>query len=169
MVVVKQGVRVELDLNNEQITACFQHCGASRFAYNYGLRRKQEAFKAGQKHPTAIDLHREINLLKRENPWMYDVSKCAFQEALRDLDHAFGHFFRTCKLKKQGQWKGKCGYPRFKSRKKGIGSARFTGSITIYEDAIRLPRLGVLRLKERGYLPVNVKIGSATISEKAGR
>lgn len=165
---VKHGLRVELDLNNKQVTACVQHCGASRFAYNFGLRRKQAAYKAGEKSPSAIDLHREISRLKKDNPWMYDVSKCAFQEALRDLDRAFGHFFRKCTLKKQGQWKGPCGYPRFKSRKKGIGSARFTGSITVY-DAIRLPRLGLLRLKERGYLPMTTNVGSATISEKAGR
>jgi putative transposase len=146
-----------------------QHCGAARFAYNFGLRRKQAAYKAGEKTPSAIDLHREINRMKRDNPWMYDVSKCAFQEALRDLDKAFAHFFRKSALKKQGTWKGKCGYPRFKSRKKGIGSARFTGSIPIYDDAIGLPRLGLLRLKEHEYLPMNVKVGSATLSEKAGR
>ena len=40
---VKQGLRVEMDLNNEQVTACLKHGGASRFAYNYGVRRKQEA------------------------------------------------------------------------------------------------------------------------------
>src|SRR5436305_10662544 len=109
---VKQGYRVELDLNNEQITACRQHVGASRWAYNYGLHRKQECYKAGLKTPSAIDLHREINALKADNPWMYDVSKCAFQEALRDLDNAFAHFFRKWRFKKQGKWKGKLGYPR---------------------------------------------------------
>lgn len=36
-------------------------------------------------------------------------------------------------------------------------------------DAIQLPRLGVLRLKEHGYFPLNGKITSATISEQAGR
>lgn len=101
----KQGLRVELALNNEQVTACLQHCGASRFAYNYGLKRKEEAYKAGQKSPSAIDLHREINLLKRDNPWMYEVSKCAFQEALRDLDNAFAHFFRKCKRKNRDNGK----------------------------------------------------------------
>ena len=166
---VKHGYKAELDLNNAQITLARKHCGAARFAYNYGLRRKQEAYKAGQKTPSAIDLHREINALKADNPWMYEVSKCAFQEALRDLDNAFKHFFRNVALKKQGQWKVKCGYPRFKSKKKAIGSARFTGSIRVYPDAIQLPRMGLLRLKEHGYLPMNVKIGSATISEKAGR
>jgi putative transposase len=167
---VKRGYRAELDLNNEQITLARKHCGAARWAYNYGLRRKQEAYKAGEKTPYAADLHREINALKKtEIPWAYQVSKCAFQEALRDLDEAFTHFFRKVALKKQGKWKGKCGYPKFKSKKKALGGARFTGAIHVYPDAIQLPRLGLLRLKEHDYLPMNVKIGSATISEKAGR
>jgi transposase len=65
-------------------------------------------------------------------------SKCAAQEALRDLDSAFKHFFRKVALKKQGKWQGKCGYPKFKSKKKAIGGARFTGSIHVYPDAIQL-------------------------------
>jgi len=167
---VVRGYKAELDLNNEQITLAKKHCGAARWAYNYGLRRKQEAYKAGLPTPYATDLHREINALKKaEIPWMYEVSKCAPQEALRNLDDAFKHFFRKVALKKQGKHKGKCGTPSFKSKKKGIGSSRFTGSIHVYPDAIQLPRMGLLRLKEHDYLPMNVKIGSATISEKAGR
>ena len=133
------------------------------------IRRKQENYKAGLKTPYAAELHKEINLLKKDNPWMYEVSKCAFQEGLRDADNGFKHFFRKCRLKKEGKWKGKCGYPRYKSRKKAIGSARFTGTIHVSPDAIQLPRLGTLRLKEHDYLPMNTKIGSATISEHAGR
>ena len=45
----------------------------------------------------------------------------------------------------------------FKSKKKAIGSARFTGSLHVYPDAIQLPRLGLLRLKEHHYLPMNAK------------
>lgn len=71
---VKRGYKAELDLNNEQITACRKHAGAARWAYNYGLRRKREAYKAGLPAPTAKDLHREINQLKHtEIPWMYEV------------------------------------------------------------------------------------------------
>jgi putative transposase len=166
--IVKRGYRVELDLNDHQRTACKKHVGASRWAYNYGLRRKQEAYAAGLPTPYAAELHREINALKKTTPWMYEVSKCSFQEGLRDLDDGFKHFFRKCKLKKEGKWKGKCGYPKYKSKKKGLGSARFTGHIHVYPDAIQLPRLGLLKLKERDYLPMNAKIGSATISEQAG-
>ena len=79
------------------------------------------------------------------------------------------HFFRRCALKKQGKWKGKLGYPRFKTKKKGLGSFRLTGRIVVSAEAIVLPRLGRLRLKERGYLPTGgVQILSATVSEQAG-
>jgi putative transposase len=100
---------------------------------------------------------------------MYEVSKCAPQEALRNLDNAFAHFFRRAKLKQQGQCKGKVGFPTFKTKKRGLGSFRLTGSIVVFTNAVQLPRLGRLRLKERGYLPTDAKILSATVSEHARR
>jgi putative transposase len=166
-----RGYKTELDLNNRQRTACAKHAGAARYAYNWGLRRKIDTYEATGKSPTAIDLHRELNALKKtELGWMYEVSKCAPQEALRNLDQAFNHFFRRVKQKKQGKLKGAVGFPRFKSRKRGRGSFRLTGSIHVFQDRIQLPRLGQLRLKERGYLPTTgVHILSATVSERAGR
>jgi putative transposase len=168
--IVLRAFKTELDLNNKQRTACVRHAGAARFAYNWGLARKQEAFANGEKSPTAIDLHRELNALKKiELPWMYEVSKCAPQEALRDLDKAFANFFRRVKEKKAGR-NVKVGFPRFKSKKHGLGGFRLTGAIRVFEKAVQLPRLGLLRLKERGYLPTSgVHILSATVSEKAGR
>src|SRR5229473_5136802 len=167
---VKRGYKTELDLTNEQITACLKHAGCARKAYNWGLARKEEAREASLPMPNARQLHRELNALKAiEFPYMYEVSKCAPQEALIDLDHAFKHFFRKVTLKKQGKWHGKCGYPKFKSRKKGIGGFRLTGTIRVFAKSIQLPRLGTLRLKEKLYLPSRAKIGSATISEQAGR
>src|SRR5258708_12262606 len=166
----KRGYKTELGLNNEQITACLKLVGCALKAYNWGLSRKEAASAAGLPIPNARQLHRELNALKvTEFPYMYEVSKCAPQEALNDLDDAFKHFFRKVALKKQGKWRGKCGYPKFKSRKKGIGGFRLTGAIHVFEKSIQLPRLGILRLKEKLYLPRNAKIGSATITEQAGR
>jgi putative transposase len=170
---VTRAYKTELDLNNAQVTACKQHAGAARYAYNWGLARRQEEYRAAKKSLNAIELHRELNALKQTDlPWMYEVSKCAPQEALRNLDSAFSHFFRRWQLKRAGKWKGKLGYPKPKSKKKGLGSFRLTGSIVVFPDAIQLPRLGRLRLKERDYLPVagmpDVKVLSATVSEAAG-
>ncbi|HEV2460116.1 MAG TPA: RNA-guided endonuclease TnpB family protein [Ktedonobacterales bacterium] len=170
MTTIQRAYKTGLDLNDMQVTACRQHAGAARWAYNWGLARKQDAYKATGKSPSAIDLHRELNALKRTDvPWMYAVSKCAPQEALRNLDAAFAQFFRRCQLKKEGKFQGKLGYPQRKTRKQGLGSFRLTGSIRVFPDAIHLPRLGRLRLKERGYLPTSgVHVLSATVSEHGG-
>jgi putative transposase len=167
---VVRGYRTELDLNDEQRTACMKHAGASRFAYNWGLTRSIEAYGAKGRRPNAIELHRALNKLKQTDyPWMYEVSKCAPQEALRDLDKAYKNFFRRVELKKQGKWKGKLGFPKFKKRSKAIGSFRLTGSIKVFPDAVQLPRLGRLRLHEHEFIPTEANILSATVSEEAGR
>ena len=166
-----RGYKTELDLNDRQRTACIRHAGAARFAYNWALARKKAAYQSTGKSPSAIDLHRELNALKKtELGWLYEVSKCAPQEALRDLDQAFANFYRRVALKRQGKLKGKVGFPQPKSRKKGLGSFTLTGAIRVFEGSIQLPRLGRLRLKERGYLPTSgVKVLAATVSEQAGR
>lgn len=64
----------------------------------------------------------------------------------------------------------KPGFPKFKSKKNGLGSFRLYECIHVYEKIIKLPRLGLVRLKESSYLPMeDVKIISATVSEKTGR
>ncbi|HVB60761.1 MAG TPA: transposase, partial [Ktedonobacteraceae bacterium] len=170
MTIVVRGYKTALDLTNEQRTLLLKHAGAARFAYNWGLARKIAAYKDGKKPPTAIDLHKELNALKQtEYPWMYEVSKCAPQEALRNLDRAYANFFRKVKAKKTGKYKGKLGFPTFKQRSKAIGSFRVTGSIKAFSDAVQLPRIGNVRLHEHDYLPTQGKILSATVSEQAGR
>jgi putative transposase len=168
---VMKGYKTELDLNNAQRTLCLKACGTARFTYNWGLRRYQEEYEAGRKTPTSFSLQKEINVLKKTAyPWMYEVSKCVTQGALDDLQHAFKKFFDNCKKKKFGKIKGKSGYPKPKSKKKGIGSFYLTGSIHVHEKHIQLPRLGLLRLKRANYIPASgMKILSARVSEKAGR
>ena len=167
---VLRAYKTELDPTYKQVEQLLQHAGCARWAYNWGLRKKIEAYKATGKSPSAIDLHRELNNLKTKPaeeggvPWMYESSKCAPQEALRNLDAAYKSFFRRCKSGAK-----KKGFPRFKSRRNGIGSFRLTGSIRASETHVQLPSLGGIKLKEYKYLPVeNVHILSATITESAG-
>jgi putative transposase len=165
--IIHRGYKTEIKLNNRQETLCRKHVGCARFAYNWGLHRKIEAYRQTGKSPNAIALHRELNQLKQTQfPWMYEVSKCAPQEALRNLDRAFHHFFRRVRNGNPP------GFPKFKSRKRGLGSFRLTGVIRVFKNSIQLPRLGLLRLKERSYLPSEsdrIHILSATVSERAGR
>ena len=164
---ILRAYKTELDPNNHERTALLKHAGARRWAYNWGLKTKIEEYDQTGKSPSAKSLHRKLNRLKKTDlGWMYEVSKCAPQEALRDLDLAFAHFFRRLK---EG---AKPGFPRFKSKKRGIGGFRLTGTIKVFERHVQLPRLGRIKLKERGYLPFDdpkVRILSATVTEKAGR
>ena len=147
----------ELDPNDRQRTELFRHAGAARFVYNWGLEQKQRARQEGRKAPNAIELHRQLNDLKRtELGWLYGVSKCAPQEALRDLDRAFGNFFKR-----------RARYPRFKSRKRSTPSFRLTGSIRARGRHVQLPRLGRLKLKEESR--VKGKVLAATVRERAGK
>ena len=169
--IILRGYKTELDLNDRQKTACAQHAGTARFAYNWGLARRKQAYENTGETLNAIALHKELNILKKDElGWMYEVSKCAPQEALRDLDEAYANYFRRVKQKRKGKYKGKVGFPRFKKKRDGQGSFRLTGTIRVFEKQIQLPRLGRLKLKEAGYLPISdVNILSATVSQWAGR
>lgn len=92
---IYRSYKTELRLNNKQRTACLKHAGVARYSYNWGLKQKKIAYENGEKSPKAIDLHRRLNALKQtEFPWMYEVSKCSPQEALRNLDQAYDNFFK---------------------------------------------------------------------------
>jgi putative transposase len=151
--------KTELAPNNVQRTLLLKSAGVARFAYNWGLAKRQDQFEQTGKSSTCLALRRELNSIKRtEFPWMMDVSKCCPQEALRDLETAYQRFF-----------KGVSGHPTFKSKKNGAGSFTFSYNIQVDTDRIQIPRIGEIRLKEKNYLPTDQHILSATVSEKAGR
>ncbi len=158
---INRAYRYELKPNVAQATALAKHAGTARFAYNWGLAQRIEMYEKDKKQTNAIEQHKHLNSLKETlYPWMYEVSKCAPQEALRDLDKAFKNFFRGLKTSHQ------IGFPKFK--KKGLkDSFRLTGTIKVKDKEIQLPRLGSVRLKERS--KVEGKILSATVSRRANR
>lgn len=164
---ILKGFKVELDVNNAQKTLLLQHVGCARFAYNWALAKKKEAFEKKEKIPNAIELHRELNKLKQtEFSWMYNSSKVAPQSALINCDIAFKNFFARCKKKV----KGKKGFPKFKSKKNEKQSFKLDGSIYISDkNHIKLPRIGEVKLKESGYIPLDAEIKSVTVSSKAGK
>lgn len=151
----QKAYKVELNPNNNQITSLLQHCGCARLAYNWALDRCQQKISK----PNAMQLHKELNAIKAVDfPFMYEVSKCAPQEALRDLQKAFENFFQK-----------RSGFPKFKSRHRSKNTFRLTGSIKVESNRIKLPRLGWIRLKETDYIPLEAHILSVTLSESGGK
>ncbi len=181
---IHRAYKTELDPNDVQRTALLRHAGAARFAYNWGLEQKIKALEARKaaiaagvpkadapKIPTYFDLHKQLVILKNVPveqggfPWMYECSKSAPQEALRNLDKAFQAFYRKCKDK---GIKAK-GFPQFKSRKKEVGGFRSVPP-KVEMKHVTLPRIGRVRLKESRYIPQSgSRLLSSTVKEKAGK
>jgi putative transposase len=153
--------RYELKPNADQRILLAKHAGVARFAYNWGLALRIELYEKEKKSTNAIEQHKLLNSLKStEFSWMYEVSKCAPQEALRDLDNAFKCFFRGIKQSQN------VGFPKFK-KKSYQDSFRLTGTIKVKRKECQLPRLGSIKLKEKS--KVEGKILSATVSREADR
>ena len=99
-----------------------RYVGGARWPYNWGLERIKQAAANGERWSSAVDLHREGNKLKGTEalPWGYAVSKCAFQEALRNLQAAVDNW----RASKKGERKGlRMEFPKRKTRKQGLGAS----------------------------------------------
>lgn len=151
--------KTEIDPNNEQITLLVKHAGVARFTYNWALGLLKEDWDSGRKElkPNAYFLQRYLNTKKYiEFPWMSECSKWCMQNALRNVENAYRKFFNK-----------QCRFPKFK--KKGRkDSFTVNEPIHITNNMIQLPKIGKIRLKEKGYIPEGDS-KSVTVSQKAGR
>jgi putative transposase len=158
-----------LELNNKQRTLAFKHAGIARHAWNWGVKMCQEASEKREKLPSAMTLHKKLVAeVKVENPWYYEVSKCAPQESLRNLDEAWRNYFHNLKngaiQKKKKSYiserkrKGlpintkklfDLGKPNFK--KKGMRDSFCLNShaIKISGNKIKVPIFGWLKISEK--------------------
>lgn len=149
--------KTQLDLNNKQRTLCAQHAGVARHAWNWGLDVCLEALNSKLKLPTAIDLHKRLVAeVKVANPWYYDVSKCAPQQALRNLETAWKRCFK--KLAKK---------PKRKKKNKSADSFYLDGSFKVDGSRIKLPRIGWVRTHE--LLPSDLVVGRCVVSKRGGK
>ncbi|NEN88353.1 MAG: IS200/IS605 family element transposase accessory protein TnpB [Okeania sp. SIO3H1] len=148
--------KTKLKLNNKQKTLLAKHAGVARHAYNWGLATCISEYETTKKLKSAITLHKRLVAeVKSENPWYYEVSKCAPQQALRDLERAFKNFLTI---------KGR-GFPKFKKKGKK-DSFYLEGSIKILKgNYIKLPRIGIVKTYE--ILP-SCRVKNVRISKRAG-
>ena len=150
------GFKTSLRLNNQQATLAAKHAGVARHAYNWGLATCFQALEDKAKLPSSIDLHKKLVAeVKSVYDWYYEVSKCAPQQALRNLSQAFMNW-----------WKHKhCKKPVFK--KKGEGDSFYLeGNIRISGNKIKIPIFGWVTCDEilPTVIPKNV-----TISKRANK
>lgn len=158
------GFKTELKLNNAQRTLLARHAGTARHAWNWGLWLTKNILDHNKanpdeklKFPSAFDLNKLlVALVKPENPWYYESSKCAPQYALRDLRTAWDRCFK--KLSRA---------PRFKRKGKHDSFELDASRIFPMQDRkIKVPVIGWLRTYER--LP-QAPVKCVTISRQSDR
>ena len=159
---VHQAFRYEIDPTGRQQRLLARAAGTARYAFNWGLNLCKRLLNAGKPVPHAAELHRLWNAEKPQRSWVYGVSKCCGQEALRDLERAFAHFWHG---RKEGR---RVGFPRFRRKHGRRDSFRLTGSIKVHPRSVTLPRIGCVRTKE-ATTKFHGRILSATVSREADR
>jgi putative transposase len=172
-----------LDPTPAQAEAMRSHCGAVRVAYNWCLaqvkanweqRRAEESYGVPEDQRTpwintsAYGLRKAWNTAKDQvAPWWTENSKEAYATGCANLAAALAN--RNARQARM---------PRFKSKRRGRSSCRFTtGSFGLVRDRrhVQLPRIGVVRTCEstrrlaRKIEAGTARIRSATLSWQRGR
>lgn len=131
------------------------HFGHCRFVYNYFLKEKQEHYLKNKKTLNYNNCSKTLTELKRQKSfeWLKDVNSQSLQQSLKNLETAFGRFF-----KKQSK------FPKFKC-KEGYNSFNVPQHFSIKGNRIYIPKFkeGIPFLKHRS---INGKLCSVTVSKK---
>jgi putative transposase len=107
-----------------QRRALAQTFGCVRVVYNDAVAARIEARRAGRPFPSAAELDRRLITEAKRTPeraWLAEVSTVPLQQALRDCNLAYQHFFASIAGRRPG---AKLGPPRFK-RRCALQSARY--------------------------------------------
>lgn len=191
MSTVLQAYQFALDPTPEQQAVLSSHCGAARFAYNWGLARVKAVLDqrsaersydiaADQLTPamswSAYSLRKAFNAAKDEvAPWWGENSKEAYASGLANLADALGNWHQSRTGKRAGK---RIGFPRFKSKRHRCSCRFSTGSFGLSDSDrrhVKLPRIGLVRTHEstrtlaRHVERGTARIRSATVSFRRGR
>ncbi|MBO7173338.1 MAG: transposase [Burkholderiaceae bacterium] len=158
--------RIELIPNNKQRTYFARACGCARKAYNWALDEWQRLYALYKKdpennsRPNEMLLRRRFNAIKRiEFPYMLEVTKCAPQQAIRNLGKAYVNHWRDPK---------RFAFPTYKKKYCNDSFYVSNDQFEVKGLHIRIPKLGWVRMRESlRFDPA--KIMSATITREADR
>jgi putative transposase len=93
--------------NKEQEILLAKHFGACRFVFNHYLNKRKESYLDDKKSLNYYDNANDLTQFKKDENfnWLKEINSQSLQSSLRNLDTAYGKFFR-----KQTK------FPRFKSK-----------------------------------------------------
>ena len=150
---VYQGCKFRAMPNAEQRVLFAKTVGCTRFIYNRMLADKIAYYKE-----TGKMLHNTPAQYKDEFPFLREVDSMALCNAQAQVQAAHKNFFRDKSI----------GFPKFKSKK----SSRRTyttnwikGNIAVVGNFLKLPKMGLVRVKFHRQIPGGFRIKSVTFSQ----
>ena len=159
--------KTEIYPTKEQKIKINRTIGTCRWVYNFYIECNKKLYEEGGKfmNSTAFSkwLNNEYLPNNPDKSWVKDVSTKSTRKAMDDANRAYKRFFD-----------GISGFPKFKKKsgndvKMYFVKADAKNFIACERHRIKVPTLGWVRIKEKGYLPVKSVIRSGTISKRAGR
>lgn len=162
--------KTEINPTEEQKILINKTIGTCRYVYNFYIAHNKEVYEKEKKFVSGFEfskwLNNEFIPFNSDYSWIKEVSSKSVQKSIMDAEGAFKKFF-----KKQAK------FPRFKKKGKSDVKMYFVKTdskaiIHCERHRIKIPTLGWVRLKEKGYIPTNSDthiIKSGTVSVKAGR
>ena len=161
--------KTEINPTQEQKSRINRTIGTCRYVYNFYLAYNKELHDNGKKFMTgksfSVWLNNEYILNNPDKAWIKDVYSKAVKKSIEDGCTAFTRFF-----------KHQSAFPNFKKKGKSDVKMYFVKNNPKYcaceRHRIKIPTLGWVRLKEKGYIPTTKdgwKIKSGTVSIKADR
>ena len=157
--------KTEILPNPKQALKIRQTLGICRYLYNLYLASNFEVYETlgSGFFVTAYTFDKYVNhVVKKELAWIDTCGAKARKKAMCNAERAFKNFMQ-----------GKTNRPKFKKKRQQKVKAYFPkntkGDWTIWRHKVQVPTIGVVQIKEKGYLPTKAKVISGTISCKAGR
>lgn len=158
--------KTEINPTQNQSHKINQTIGVCRYIYNFYLAHNKEIFEKEKRFVSGMVFSKWLNNEYLPNHpelcWVKQVSSKAIKQSIMNGEKAFRRFF-----------KGQSKFPRFKKKKNQDVKAYFPKNNNtdwaIERHKLKIPTIGFVRLKEKGYIPTNQRVTSGTVSVKAGR
>lgn len=155
--------KTEINPTSSQIDKINKTLGVCRFLYNAYIYENIKAYKNNKPFITGYDFDKYANsTLTSNHLWIKDAYAKARKKAIMNAETAFKNFF-----------KNKSKFPKFKKKGKCHNSFYFVKNnktdCIIQRHRIKIPSLGFVRLKEKGYIPVDKVIKSGYITKQANK
>lgn len=158
--------KTEINPTPEQKRIVHQTIGTCRYIYNFYLAHNKEIYEKEKRFVSGMDfskwLNNEFIPNNHEFLWIKQSGSKAIKQSIMNGEKAFKRFFR-----------GQSKFPKFKKKNKSDVKAYFPknnkGDWTVERHRIKVPTLGFVRLKEKGYIPAKAVVKSGTVSIRAGR